>query len=607
MYASTAATTATLTSVEIPCCLCGTLIPPNAANQCTTCLAQEFDLAGRLQRGPGGGSEQHNTIDVHQCRQCRRFQPTPNSKRYVDADPESPELLAVCLKHIPALQGQSRGGGAGSSAQSRLHLVDAGFIWTEPHSMRYKLRLTIRAELQSVQVQQRVAVELHCKWRQCPDCNREFTNRTWLAVVQLRQKTVDESKRGLASLERALAAHPAIRKSVLKIDAARNGFDFYFLQLTHAQAFATFLQKIAPLRMKTTQSLVSTDVKSNTAHQKYSLVCDVVPLQRDDLVLVHKTAKGVRLAGRLVLVDRVSSLLRLLDAAPKRQKDFADAHMDLSAETYYRTEKDFRVLLTSRRLTRFVVLDVELCDSTEPGNTNSSNPYQGPASGVTKYALADVVVARASDFGVNDETLSVVTHLGHLLQAGDVVLGYDLTTAVGGDWELDERLPASYTLPEAVLVKKVNDRSGSSGGSGGPSVAADIETEDVVSSRRMSQTGDGSKAKVSKKKQRRRRKEGKKLRELEESAARMGFLTDEARLAAPHEEEENGQLVEEGDAPAAGGGADDDDGTNEFTKELSNDPELAAALVNLEQTFAALDAKAGGGMEKQQGAEKDTV
>jgi nonsense-mediated mRNA decay protein 3 len=588
-------TRATLTAVEIPCCLCGTLIPPNAANQCTTCLAQEFDLKGRLQRGPGG--EHNNTIDVHQCRQCRRFQQTPNNTgraRFIDADPESPELLAICLKHIPAL--------ARDAAHPRLHLVDAGFIWTEPHSMRYKVRLTIRAELQAVTVQQRVAVELHCRWRQCPDCNREFTNRTWLAVVQLRQRTVDESKRGLASLERALAAHPAIRKSVLKIDTARNGFDFYFLQLTHAQAFGAFLQKICPLRIKTTQSLVSTDVKSNTAHQKYSLACDVVPLQRDDLVLCHKTAKGVRLAGRLVLVDRVSSNLRLLDASPKRQKHFNDAHMELSAETYYRSEKDFRVLLGSRRLTRFVVLDVELCDTdptTTAEQTGENMLYKGPASGVTKYALADVVVARACDFGVNDQTLSVVTHLGHLLQAGDVVLGYDLLAAVGGDWELEERLPASYTLPEAILVKKVTDRSGSGGG--GPSVA-DQETEDTGSSSRM-KSGSG---KVSKKKQRRRRKEGKKLRELEQSAARMGFLTEDALVQQQQQQQEYDDEADEMGVHAHADDDADDDGTTELAKELTHDPELVAELANLEQTFAALDAK-NGSQEKEQSAEQDTI
>ena len=32
------------TAIEIPCCLCGTMIIPNGQNQCGACLAQQFDL-----------------------------------------------------------------------------------------------------------------------------------------------------------------------------------------------------------------------------------------------------------------------------------------------------------------------------------------------------------------------------------------------------------------------------------------------------------------------------------------------------------------------------------------------------------------------------------
>ena len=136
------------------------MILPIAANQCSSCLAQDFDLKSILQRGPGGGD-----IIIHQCRKCRRFE--RNERVYEHLEIESPELLALCLKHIPAL----------SAADPRLHLVDAMWIFTEPHSIRLKVRLTVRTEVQNVMIQQRVAVELIQKWKQCPDCNREYTNR----------------------------------------------------------------------------------------------------------------------------------------------------------------------------------------------------------------------------------------------------------------------------------------------------------------------------------------------------------------------------------------------------------------------------------------------
>lgn len=137
------------------------MILPNAANQCGTCLAQEFDLKGTLQRGPGGA----HGIVVHQCRQCRKFERVAG-RPYEHLEPESPELLALCLKHIPALA---------SSATPKMHLVDAIWVWTEPHSLRLKVRLTVRTEVQNVTIQQRVLVELVVKFKQCPDCNREYT------------------------------------------------------------------------------------------------------------------------------------------------------------------------------------------------------------------------------------------------------------------------------------------------------------------------------------------------------------------------------------------------------------------------------------------------
>ena len=61
-------------------------------------------------------------------------------------------------------------------------------------------------------------------------------------------------------------------------------------------------------------------------------------------------------------------------------------------------------------------------------------------------------VAKASDFGVNDRLLTARTHLGHILHAGDTVLGYDLLTAQLADPELDRYLEKGNTLPDVVLV-----------------------------------------------------------------------------------------------------------------------------------------------------------
>lgn len=477
-----------LTAAEIPCCLCGTLIVANAANQCGSCLAQEFDLKAVLQRGPGGAHE----IIIHQCRQCRKFERSDRHFHYME--PESPELLAVCLKHIPALA---------ASASPKMHLVDAMWVWTEPHSMRLKLRLTVRTELQNVMIQQRVIVELVQKWKQCPDCNREYTNRTWHAIVQLRQKRTDDAPRkGLAMLEMALARNPEVRKHVLNVDSSKQGFDFYFLSLMHAQTFASYLAKVAPMRIKTSKKLVSTDVKNNTANLKHTVACDMVPLCRDDLIMVHKSAKGI-LAGRMCLVTKMSSTVHLVDASPKRSANLDGVLADVAPETYYKGggEKLYRIVSSSRRMTLFVVLDVELCEE----GYGDHRLYEGPTSGVSKYALADVEVARESDFGQNDETFRCVTHLGNLLQVGDVALGYDLASSVlsgASEWMMDKSFSnSSFVMPDVVLVKKVEG----------------VEKKEEEEQERANSGG-------SKKRERRRKREEKKMRELEEAAGRMGFL-----------------------------------------------------------------------------------
>ena len=551
------------TTVQIPCCLCGTLIVPNAANQCTTCLASQFDLTSILNRGPGGS----HTINVYQCRRCRRYEVSDNGRRWQHLETESPELLSLCLKRIPALQqGSKKGGGEQhmmSSGVSSLHLVDASWVWTEPHSRRLKVRLTVRATTiggAGVAIQQRCLVELVESWRQCPECNREFTNRTWQACVQLRQKRADgSSRRGLVLLEAALAKNPDVRKHVLSVDPSRHGFDFYFLSLMHARLFSSYLARIAPMRIKTTQKLVSTDVKSNTANVKHTVACDVVPLCRDDLVVVDKRVSSGggggagHLAGRLCLVDRMSSVIRLVDASPTRNAPMDRCVVDIHPEKYWRGDKYFQLLFSSTRLTRFVVLDVELCADNSYGEQAQ---YAGPKSGVEKYALADVEIVRESDFGQTDETLSCVTHLGNLLQPGDSVLGYDLVSSVlpsEAEWSLENSCQNGFVMPDVVLVKKVKGSGGGGGGDAGEPVPADEE--------------EGKKAKAkssgSKKRERRKKREEKKAKQQLEEVARMGFLGGD--------EADSDELLKRE--------------REKFERDLENDEELAAELKCFEEVL----------------------
>jgi nonsense-mediated mRNA decay protein 3 len=65
------------------------------------------------------------------CRNCERFLSPPQV--WMLAKPESSELLSICLKKLKGL--------------NKVRLTEAHFIWTEPHSKRLRVSMTIQKEV----------------------------------------------------------------------------------------------------------------------------------------------------------------------------------------------------------------------------------------------------------------------------------------------------------------------------------------------------------------------------------------------------------------------------------------------------------------------------
>lgn len=115
----------------------------------------------------------------------------------------------------------------------------------------------------------------------------------------------------------------------------------------------------------------------------------------------------------------------------------------------------FTSLLVSSGLKEFTVLDVVPVNGQYGKNKEDSQ----------KYLLADIEVIRTDDFGVSDSSCIVRSHLGNILQAGDLVLGYDMRSTVWNCDELDKydvknnctinKKPDS--IPDVILVKKQRD------------------------------------------------------------------------------------------------------------------------------------------------------
>ena len=99
--------------------------------------------------------------------------------RWLRCDPESAELLTLCLKKIKNL-GNPKGA----------RLVDAKFVWTEEHSRRIIVRLTVESmEVASRRdmIRQTFDCEFVVNTQMCGECQSDTVDQTWRSVVQLRQ------------------------------------------------------------------------------------------------------------------------------------------------------------------------------------------------------------------------------------------------------------------------------------------------------------------------------------------------------------------------------------------------------------------------------------
>lgn len=159
------------TPSAIACCLCGAPTPANRAveGMCINCLNTQVDVTEGIER----------QLEVELCRTCEgkgvhRWYRNP---QWVALEPESAELLSLCLRKIRGLKG--------------VQVVDATWIWTEPHSRRLKVKLSVRKEvLTAATLQQSMVVEYVVKTRNCDRCNKEAAKDTWQAKVQVRSTAV---------------------------------------------------------------------------------------------------------------------------------------------------------------------------------------------------------------------------------------------------------------------------------------------------------------------------------------------------------------------------------------------------------------------------------
>jgi len=352
--------------------------------------------------------------------------------KWMACELESRELMSLCLKNVSGL---NKAGVHGEMTR----LVDAGWVWSEPHSMRLKVRLTVQKEVQSGTIlQQSFVVVFVVRNQQCIECQAEFRQGSWVSVVQVRQRV--GHKRTFLYLEQLILKHGAHR-GALNIEAFRDGMDFYFPDKGKAARFITFLENVVPIKCKTSKKLISTDDKSNISNYKYTNLVEICPLCKEDLLcLPSKMARNLGNISRLVLVKNITNNIHIIDPLTGQTAQ-------MSGEVFWR--EPIRPIITAARsrFVRYIVLGKDAV-------ILERNVSRKSVTRRYKAKLATLTVAKEADLGINDVQIEERSHVGYLMKAGDIGVGYDLTDVQFVDDEAEEARAAGK-FPDVIMLRKL--------------------------------------------------------------------------------------------------------------------------------------------------------
>jgi len=394
----------------ILCCECAVAIEPNPSNMCVACLRNHIDITENIPK----------QAVLHFCRNCERYLQPPGE--WISAALESRELLALCLKKLKGLK--------------EVKLVDAGFVWTEAHSKRIKVKLTVHGEISGGTVLQQVfIVEFAVQNQMCDDCHRTEAKDFWHCLVQVRQRA--DNKKTFYYLEQLILKHKA-HVNTLGIKPIHGGLDFYYANQNHSRKMIDFLQSVVPVKVNTSKRLVSHDIHSNNFNYKYSWSVEIAPLSKDSAVcLSKKLRQQLGNLSPVCLIHKVATGIHLIDPLTAQISE-------ISGQAYFRNP--FESICDPKQLVEYVVMDVEIIFDKD----RKHYPGQGQIS--FRHVLCDIWVVRASELGINENSVHTRSHLGHLLKVGDSVLGYNLSEANVNNAEFEKLTPEQ--IPDVILVRK---------------------------------------------------------------------------------------------------------------------------------------------------------
>ena len=247
------------TKAKIPCVKCGLMIETNSLNMCPDCMRKNITIGEGIQ----------SNAPIIYCKTCGRYQ--ISNSQWANYQLESPEVMSLCLKKISGLKG--------------IKVIDAHFLWTEPHSKRIRISLTIeKEEFHGTILRQTLVLSFFIQYAQCPNCCELATPRDhWKANVQLRQKSMDH--RTVFWAEQQILSHRT-HNECCAIERKKAGLDFQFNDKSSAERFISFLKSILPLEVLSSGKVAGEDKQCGTFDTRYTYSAKIPAINRQDLILL---------------------------------------------------------------------------------------------------------------------------------------------------------------------------------------------------------------------------------------------------------------------------------------------------------------------------------
>lgn len=430
---------------KIVCCLCSAIIPANPTAICETCQRKNINLTNNFP----------TTFTLIYCRSCGRYNRPP----WIKCELESQDMMNLCISRIKNL--------------NKAKIIDSSFIWTEPHSRIIKVKITLQKEIDKIIATQSTVLTYKIETQQCFDCTKSQTPHFWYASVQLRQKV--SHKKTFMYIEQCILKHKMHRKALKITEHPDGGVDFFFWTKNDAMVFCDFISGIIPVKVKVSKHVVS------HSNQQHIFVVDIAAIWKGDLVLLNdSTSKSLGGIGPVMLCDRVSSKIRLIDP-----RSFESVEFDGNSFFKY----DFKTGVDTKCMKEFLIIDIEeevdytkrYKNTTYIDNNNNNNEPSSIAS--------DSIVSKSTNYGKNvidneneyinekekaknyivkcmrndsndceqdkrGEVIELRCPLAMQMKPGDVYYGYDMSNInVSSDLEMIIEKNA-HKIPDVVLVRK---------------------------------------------------------------------------------------------------------------------------------------------------------